>query len=163
MQVKVLGRKKTPIKITLKSPVVLIKTYDEALLKIYNQSKEDYKHGKLEINQQDQGFAYQVGKDIAQLQETVAALQAAATAQQGTKNQWVQKLTLKPGSTESWIKAKVNPELVGKAGIVLLANNPTQITYFKEIYEMPAEASYFPAYLIAFADPEQVDFVSEVE
>lgn len=47
MQVKVLGRKKTPIKITLKSPVVLIKTYDEALLKIYNQSKEDYKHGKI--------------------------------------------------------------------------------------------------------------------
>lgn len=117
---------------------------------------------KLEINQQEQCFAYQVGKDIAHLQETVAALQAAATAQQGTKNQWVQKLTLKPGSTESWIKAKVNPELVGKAGIVLLANNPTQITYFKEIYEMPAEASYFPAYLIAFADPEQVDFVSEV-
>ncbi len=117
---------------------------------------------KLEINQQDQGFAYQVGKDIAQLQETVAALQAAATAQQGTKNQWVQKLTLKPGSTESWIKAKVNPELVGKVGLGLFANSPTQITYFKDIYEIPADASYFPAYLIAFADPEQVDFVSEV-
>ena len=116
---------------------------------------------KLEINQQDQGFAYQVGKDIAQLQETVAALQAATTAQQG-KKQWVQKVTLKPGSTESWINVKVNPELIGKAGVVLLANNPTQITYFKEIYEMPAEASYFPAYLIAFADPAQVDFVSEV-
>ena len=119
---------------------------------------------KLEINQQDQGFAYQVGKDIAQLQEAVAALQTAATAQQGTKtkNQWVQKLTLKPGSTESWINVKVNPELVGKAGVVLLANNPTQITYFKDTYEIPADASYFPAYLIAFADPEQVDFVSEV-
>ena len=119
---------------------------------------------KLEINQQDQGFAYQVGKDIAQLQEAVAALQTAATAQQGTKTktQWVQKVTLKLGSTESWINVKVNPELVGKAGVVLLANNPTQITYFKEIYEMPAEASYFPAYLIAFADPAQVDFVSEV-
>ena len=119
---------------------------------------------KLEINQQDQGFAYQVGKDIAQLQEAVAALQTAATAQQGTKtkNQWVQKLTLKPGSTESWINVKVNPELVGKAGVVLLANNPTQITYFKDIYEMPADASYFPMYLIAFADPAQVDFVSEV-
>ena len=119
---------------------------------------------KLEISQQDQGFAYQVGKDIAQLQEAVAALQTAATAQQGTKTktQWVQKVTLKPGSTESWINVKVNPELVGKAGVVLLANNPTQITYFKEIYEMPAEASYFPAYLIAFASPEQVDFVSEV-
>ena len=26
----------------------------------------------------------------------------------------------------------------------------------------PAEASYFPAYLIAFASPAQVDFVSEV-
>ena len=117
---------------------------------------------KLEINQQDQGFAYQVGKDIAQLQEAVAALQTAATAQQGTKTQWVQKVTLKPGTTESWINVKVNPELVGKAGVVLLANNPTQITYFKDIYEMPAEASYFPAYLIAFADPAQVDFVSEV-
>lgn len=30
------------------------------------------------------------------------------------------------------------------------------------IYEMPAEASYFPAYLIAFADPKQVDFETEV-
>lgn len=117
---------------------------------------------KLEINQQDQAFIYQVGKDIAHLEEAVAALQAAATAQQGTKTQWVQKVTLKPGSTESWINVKVNPELVGKAGVVLLANNPTQITYFKDIYEMPAEASYFPAYLIAFADPKQVDFVSEV-
>nr|DAX69228.1 MAG TPA: hypothetical protein [Caudoviricetes sp.] len=118
---------------------------------------------KLAINQQDQGFAYQVGKDIAHLQEAVAALQTAATAQQGTKTQWVQKVALKPGTTESWAKVKVYPELVGKAGIVLLANNPTQITYFKEIYEMPVDASYFPAYLIAFADPEQVDFVSEVE
>ena len=117
---------------------------------------------KLEINQQDQGFAYQVGKDIAQLEESVAALQAAATAQQGTKTQWVQKVTLKPGSTESWINVKVNPTLVGKLGVVLVANNPTQITYFKEIHEIPAEASYFPAYLIAFADPAQVDFVSEV-
>ena len=117
---------------------------------------------KLEINQQDQGFAYQVGKNIAQLEESVAALQAAATAQQGTKTQWVQKVTLKPGSTESWINVKVNPALVGKLGVVLVANNPTQITYFKEIHEIPAEASYFPAYLIAFADPAQVDFVSEV-
>lgn len=32
---------------------------------------------------------------------------------------------------------------------------------FKDIYEIPADASYFPVYLIAFADPEQVDFVSE--
>lgn len=116
---------------------------------------------KLEINQQDKAFIYQLGKDIARLEEAVAALQAAATSQQG-KTQWVQKVTLKPGTTESWAKVKVNPELVGKAGVVLLANNPTQITYFKDIYEMPAEASYFPAYLIAFADPEQVDFVSEV-
>ena len=117
---------------------------------------------KLEINQQDKAFIYQLGKDIAHLQEAVAALQTSATAQQGTKNQWVQKVTLKPGSTESWINVKVNPELVGKSGVILLANNPMQITYFKEIYEMPAEASFFPAYLIAFASPEQVDFVSEV-
>lgn len=119
---------------------------------------------KLEINQQDQGFAYQVGKDIAQLQEAVAALQTAATAQQGTKTktQWVQKVTLKPGSTESWINVKVNPELVGKGGVALFANATMEKAYFKEIYEMPAEASYFPAYLIAFADPAQVDFVSEV-
>ena len=117
---------------------------------------------KLEINQQDQGFAYQVGKDIAQLQEAVAALQAAATAQQGTKNQWVQKLTLKPGSTESWVNVKVNPELVGKVGMALFANATVEKAYFKEIYEMPVDASYYPAYLIAFADPEQVDFVSEV-
>ena len=124
--------------------------------------EKDKNMEKLEINLKDQGFAYQVGKDIAQLQEAVAALQTAVTAQQGTKTQWVQKVTLKPGTTESWINVKVNPELVGKAGVVLLANNPTQITYFKDIYEMPAEASYFPAYLIAFADPAQVDFVSEV-
>lgn len=117
---------------------------------------------KLEINQQDKAFIYQLGKDIARLEGAVAALQAAATAQQGTKTQWVQKVTLKPGSTESWINVKVNPELVGKAGVVLLANNPTQITYFKDIYEMPADASYFPAYLIAFADPKQVDFETEV-
>ena len=118
---------------------------------------------KLEINQQDQGFAYQVGKDIAQLQEAVAALQtAAATAQQGTKTQWVQKVTLKPGSTESWINVKVNPELVGKAGMVLFANATVEKAYFKEIYEMPADASYFPMYLIALADHEQVDFMSEV-
>ena len=117
---------------------------------------------KLEINQQDQGFAYQVGKDIAQLQEAVAALQTAVTAQQGTKTQWVQKVTLKPGTTESWINVKVNPELVGKPGIALLADSTLQTTRFKEFYEMPAEASYFPAYLIALADHEQVDFVSEV-
>ena len=117
---------------------------------------------KLEINQQDQGFAYQVGKDIAQLQEAVAALQAAAAAQQGTKNQWVQKVTLKPGSTESRINVKVNPELVGKGGMALFANATMENAYFKEIYEMPADVSYFPMYLIAFADPAQVDFVSEV-
>lgn len=117
---------------------------------------------KLEINQQDQGFAYQVGKDIAQLQEAVAALQTADTAQQGTKNQLVQKLTLKPGLTESWVNVKVNPELVGKVGVALFANGTVEKAYFKEIYEMPVDASYFPTYLIAFADPEQVDFVSEV-
>ena len=118
---------------------------------------------KLEINQQDQGFAYQVGKDIAQLQEAVAALQSAVTAQQGTKTQWVQKVTLKPGSSESQIiNVKVKPELVGKAGMVLFANATVEKAYFKEIYEMPADASYFPMYLIALADHEQVDFVSEV-
>ncbi|NYA47986.1 hypothetical protein, partial [Haemophilus haemolyticus] len=90
---------------------------------------------KLEINQQDQGFAYQVGKDIAQLQETVAALQAAATAQQGTKTQWVQKVTLKPGTTESWAKVKVNPELVGKVGMALSGNETMEKVYFKDIYE----------------------------
>ncbi|OBX90880.1 hypothetical protein A9500_03070 [Haemophilus sp. CCUG 60358] len=118
---------------------------------------------KLEINQQDQAFIYQLGKDIAHLQETVAALQVSATAQQGTKTQWVQKVTLKPGSTESQIiNVKVNPELVGKGGMALFANATMENAYFKEIYEMPADASYFPIYLIAFVDPAQVDFVSEV-
>ena len=116
---------------------------------------------KLEINQQDQALIYQLGKDIAHLQEAVAALQTAATAQQGTKTQWVQKVTLKPGSTESWINVKVNPELVGKAGMVLFANATVENAYFKEFYEVPADASYFPLYLIAFANHEQVDFVSE--
>ena len=50
---------------------------------------------KLEINQQDQAFIYQLGKDIAHLQEAVAALQTSATAQQ---KQWVQKVTAKPGT-----------------------------------------------------------------
>lgn len=117
---------------------------------------------KLEINQQDQDFAYQVGKDIAHLQEAVAALQTSATAQQGTKTKWVQKVTLKSGTTESWAKVKVNPELVGKPGIALLADSTLQTTCFKEFYEMPADASLFPAYLIALVDPKQVDFVSEV-
>ena len=118
---------------------------------------------KLEINQQDKAFIYQLGKDIARLEEAVAALQAAATAQQGTKtkNQWVQKVTLKPGSTESWINIKVNPELVGKPGIALLADSTLQTTCFKEFYEMPADASLFPVYLIALVDTKQVDFVSE--
>ena len=116
---------------------------------------------KLEINQQDQAFVYQVGKDIAHLQDAVAALQAAATAQQG-KKQWVQKVTLKSGTTESWAKVKVNPELVRKPGIALLADSTLQTTCFKEFYEMPADASLFPAYLIALVDPKQVDFVSEV-
>ena len=116
---------------------------------------------KLEINQQGQGFAYQVGKDIAQLQEAVAVLQTAATAQQGTKTQWVQKVTLKPGSTEFLIKTKVNPELVGKVGMVLYADDNVEKAYFKEIYEIPNYPGILPAYLIAFADPEQVDFVSE--
>lgn len=70
-------------------------------------------------------------------------------------------MTLKPNSTESWINVKVNPELVGKLGIALLADSTLQTTRFKEFYEMPATASYFPAYLIALTDPEQVDFVSE--
>ena len=124
--------------------------------------EKDKNMEKLEINLKDQGFAYQVGKDIAQLQEAVAALQTAVTAQQGTKNQWVQKVTLKPGTTESWINVKVNPELVGKAGMVLFANANVEKAYFKEIYEMPTDASYCPMYLIALADHEQVDFVSEV-
>ena len=124
--------------------------------------EKDKNMEKLEINLKDQGFAYQVGKDIAQLQEAVAALQTAVTAQQGTKNQWVQKVTLKPGTTESWINVKVNPELVGKAGMVLFANATVEKAYFKEIYEMPTDASYCPMYLIALADHEQVDFVSEV-
>ena len=117
---------------------------------------------KLEINQQDQGFVYQVGKDIAQLQEAVAALQTAATAQQG-KKQWMQKVTLKPDSTLSWAKVKVNPTLVEKSGIVLLADSTVQTTCFKDIFEMPADKSLFPAYFISLADPKQVDFVSEVE
>ena len=81
---------------------------------------------KLEINQQDQGFAYQVGKDIAQLQEAVAALQAAATAQQG-KKQWVQKVTAKPGTVfGGMVNIKVHPKLVNKICAVKQGNySPT--------------------------------------
>lgn len=120
---------------------------------------------KLEINQQDQAFAYQVGKDIAQLQETVAALQAAATAQQGTKTQWVQKVTAKPGTAfDGMVKIKVNPNLVNKICAVKLGDYSPTFEQLDEYFETQKNEDYFPIYFIALADQhEHVDFETEVE
>ena len=120
---------------------------------------------KLEINQQDQGFAYQVGKDIAQLQESVAALQTAATAQQGTKTQWVQKVTVKPGTVfnrREKINVKVNPNLTNKICVVKMGNYLT-LKQLGEYFETSKNENSFPIYFIALTDPEQVDFETEVE
>lgn len=120
---------------------------------------------KLEINQQGQGFAYQVGKDIAQLQESVAALQTTATAQQGTKTQWVQKVTVKPGTVfnrRDKIKVKVNPNLTNKICVVKMGNYLT-LKQLDEYFETSKNENSFPIYFIALTDPEQVDFETEVE
>ena len=119
---------------------------------------------KLEINQQDQGFAYRVGKKIAQLQEAVAALQAAATAQQGTKTQWVQKVTAKPGTVfGGMVKIKVNPNLINKICVVKQGNYSPTFEQLDEYFETPKNEDAFPVYFIAFADQDgHVDFVSEV-
>ena len=118
---------------------------------------------KLEINQQDQGFAYQVGKDIAQLQEAVAALQAAATAQQG--KQWVQKVTAKPGTVfGGMVNIKVHPNLVNKICAVKLGDYTPTFEQLGDYFETPKNEDAFPIYFIALADQhEHVDFVSEVE
>ena len=120
---------------------------------------------KLEINQQDQGFAYQVGKDIAQLQEAVAALQAAATAQQGTKTQWVQKVTAKPGTVfDGMVKIKVNPNLVNKICVVKQGHYSPTFEQLDEYFETQKNEDAFPVYFIALADQEgHVDFETEVE
>ena len=120
---------------------------------------------KLEINQQDQGFAYQVGKDIAQLQEMVAALQAAVTAQQGKKTQWVQKVTAKPGTVfGGMVKIKVNPNLVNKICAVKLGHYSPTFEQLDEYFETPKNEESFPIYFIALADQhEHVDFETEVE
>lgn len=119
---------------------------------------------KLEINQQGQGFAYQVGKDIAQLQETVAALQAAATDQQG-KKQWVQKVTAKPGTVFGGMtQIKVNPNLVNKICAVKLGHYSPTFEQLDEYFETPKNEDAFPIYFIALADQEgHVDFETEVE
>ena len=119
---------------------------------------------KLEINQQEQGFAYQVGKDIAQLQEAVAALQTAATAQQGTKTQWVQKVTAKPGTVFGGMaKIKVNPNLVNKICAVKLGDYSPTFEQLGEYFETSKNEDAFPIYFVALADQhEHVDFVSEV-
>ena len=119
---------------------------------------------KLEINQQDQGFAYLVGKDIAQLQEAVAALQAAATAQQGTKTQWVQKVTAKSGTVfDGMVKIKVNPNLVNKICVVKQGHYSPTFEQLDEYFETPKNEDAFPIYFIALADQEgHVDFETEV-
>ena len=120
--------------------------------------------GKTEINQQDQGFAYQVGKDIAQLQEAVAVLQTATTDQQGKKQQ-EQKVTAKSGTVfDGMVKIKVNPNLVNKICAVKLGDYSPTFEQLGEYFETPKNEDFFPIYFIALADQhEHVDFVSEVE
>ena len=117
---------------------------------------------KLEINQQDQAFIYQLGKDIAHLQEAVAALQTSATAQQ---NPWVQKVTAKPGTVfGGMVKIKVNPNLVNKICAVKLGDYSPTFEQLGEYFETSKNEDAFPIYFVALADQEgHVDFVSEVE
>ena len=118
---------------------------------------------KLEINHQDQGFAYQVGKDIAQLQEAVAALQTTATAQQG-KTQWVQKVTAKPGTVfGGMVNIKVHPNLVNKICAVKQGHYSPTFEQLDEYFETPKNEDAFPIYFIALADQKIVDFETEVE
>lgn len=119
---------------------------------------------KLEINQQDQGFTYKVGKDIAHLEDAVAALQTAATAQQGTKTQWVQKVIAKPGTVfGGMVKIKVNPNLINKICAVKLGHYSPTFEQLDEYFETPKNEDAFPIYFIALADQEgHVDFETEV-
>ena len=121
--------------------------------------------GKTEINQQDQGFAYQVGKDIAQLQEAVAVLQAvAAPSNIAPKTQWVQKVTAKPGTVfGGMVKIKVNPNLVNKICAVKLGDYSPTFEQLGEYFETPKNEDAFPIYFIALADQKIVDFETEVE
>ena len=122
--------------------------------------------GKTEINQQDQGFAYQVGKDIAQLQEAVAVLQAvAAPSNIAPKTQWVQKVTAKPGTVfGGMVKIKVNPNLVNKICAVKLGDYTPTFEQLGEYFETPKNEDAFPIYFVALADQhEHVDFETEVE
>ena len=122
--------------------------------------------GKTEINQQDQGFAYQVGKDIAQLQEAVAVLQAvAAPSNIAPKTQWVQKVTAKPGTVfGGMVKIKVNPNLVNKICAVKLGDYSPTFEQLGEYFETQKNEDSFPIYFIALADQhEHVDFETEVE
>nr|DAJ87361.1 MAG TPA: hypothetical protein [Caudoviricetes sp.] len=125
--------------------------------------KRTTKMGKTEINQQDQGFAYQVGKDIAQLQEAVAVLQTATTDQQG-KKQWVQKVTAKPGTVfGGMVKIKVNPNLVNKICAVKLGDYSPTFEQLGEYFETSKNEDAFPIYFVALADQEgHVDFETEV-
>ncbi len=109
-------------------------------------------------------FAYQVGKDITQLQEAVAALQAAATAQQGTKTKWVQKVTAKPGTVfGGTVKIKVNPNLVNKICAVKQGHYAPTFEQLDDYFEIPKDEDAFPVYFIAIADQEgHVDFETEV-
>ena len=122
--------------------------------------------GKTEINQQDQGFAYQVGKDIAQLQEAVAVLQAvAAPSNIAPKTQWVQKVTAKPGTVfGGMVKIKVNPNLVNKICAVKLGDYSPTFEQLGEYFETSKNEDAFPIYFVALADQhEHVDFETEVE
>ena len=121
--------------------------------------------GKTEINQQDQGFAYQVGKDIAQLQEAVAVLQAvAAPSNIAPKTQWVQKVTAKPGTVfGGMVKIKVNPNLVNKICAVKLGDYSPTFEQLGEYFETSKNEDAFPIYFVALADQEgHVDFETEV-
>ena len=46
MDVRLLGRKRPPIRIKIKPFAAPLGVYSNLLLKIYNQAKEDYKNGQ---------------------------------------------------------------------------------------------------------------------
>lgn len=76
-------------------------------------------------------------------------------------------MTVKPGTVfdrriKIKVKVKVNPNLTNKICVVKQGNYST-IKQLDEYFEISKREEAFPIYFIAIADPEQVDFETEVE
>ena len=103
--------------------------------------------------------------DVIEKLNALNAMDLKSAYQQGTKTQWVQKVTVKPGTVfnrREKIKVKVNPNLTNKICVIKLGNYSTTLKQLGEYFETSKNENAFPIYFIALADPEQVDFVSEV-